>query len=113
MPVSSSIAPSTRPSNTKTTPPPERANDVDGLAFCGAITPGSDVDYSTFTTPPGKKLLAFQAVIDGAIDFELRVDGKTLRPADTKAFVPGSYVVKAFSRDGKPGKYHYRLQLEP
>jgi len=92
---------------------PDKANELDQqLAFCGAITPGDDVDYSKFTTPDGKKLALFQAVIDGAVDFELVVNGKTLRPGDVKKFEAGAYVVKAFTKDKKPGKYRYRIQFE-
>jgi len=92
---------------------PENANELDQqLSYCGAITPGDDVDYSTFTTPPGKKLALFQAVIDGAVDFDLMVNGKTLRPGDVKKFEAGAYVVKAYTRDERPGKYRYRIQFE-
>lgn len=97
------------PNNTADTATP-----LDGqLSICGSISPGTDVDYSTFTTPPGKKLTMFQAVIDGKVDFELAVGGKTLRPSDVKEFETGTYVVKAFSSDGQPGKYRYRIQFEP
>ncbi|MBN9166491.1 MAG: hypothetical protein BGO98_23065 [Myxococcales bacterium 68-20] len=93
---------------------PAKANELDqGLSFCGAITPGSDVDYSTFTTPAGKKLALFQAVIDGAVDFDLVVNGKTLRPAEVSSFEAGKYVIKAYTKDAKPGKYRYRIQYEP
>lgn len=92
---------------------PDKANELDHqLAFCGAISPGDDVDYSKFTTPDGKKLALFQAVIDGAVDFELEVNGKTLRPGDVKKFEAGTYVVKAFTKDKQPGKYRYRIQFE-
>lgn len=92
---------------------PDKANELDQqLGFCGAITPGDDVDYSTFTTPPGKKLVLFQAVIDGAVDFDLVVNGKTLRPGDVKKFESGKYVVKAYTKDKEPGKYRYRIQYE-
>ncbi len=92
---------------------PEKANELDQqLSFCGAISPGTDVDYSTFTTPAGKKLVLFQAVIDGAVDFDLVVNGKTLRPGDVKKFEAGTYVVKAYTKDGEPGKYRYRIQFE-
>ena len=91
----------------------EKANELDHqLSFCGAISPGDDVDYSKFTTPAGKKLALFQAVIDGAVDFELQVNGKTLRPGDVKKFEAGAYVVKAYTKDEKPGKYRYRIQFE-
>jgi hypothetical protein len=91
----------------------ETANALDGqLAFCGALSPGSDVDYSTFTTPSGKKLTLFQGVIDGQVDFDLLVNGKTLRPGDVKKFEAGTYVIKAYTKDGKPGRYRYRIQFE-
>ncbi|MDF2695659.1 MAG: hypothetical protein K0S65_4042, partial [Labilithrix sp.] len=93
---------------------PEKANALDDqLSFCGALAPGSDVDYSTFSTPPGKKLALFQGVIDGQVDFDLVVNGKTLRPGEVKTFEAGTYVIKAFTKDGKPGKYRYRIQFEP
>jgi hypothetical protein len=91
---------------------PERGNDLDGLSYCGAISPGSDVDYSRFVTPQGKKLALFQAVIDGQVAFDLVVNGKTLKPSDVKAFEAGEHVVKAYTTDGKPGKYRYRIQFE-
>src|SRR5690606_35801779 len=87
---------------------PDAANAFEDLAFCGSITPAGDVDYSTFKTPPGKKLALFQGVVDGKVDFELMVNGKTLRPADVKKFEAGEYVVRAFTTDGQPGKYRYR-----
>ena len=90
-----------------------KANEFWELSFCGSITPAADVDYSKFTTPRGKKLALFQGVIDGVVDFELRVNGKTLRPEDVKDFEAGEYVVKAFTTDGKPGKYRYRIQFDP
>lgn len=92
---------------------PAEANTVRDLAFCGAVSPGSDVDYAKFETPKGKKLTLFQAVVDGQIDFELVVNDKTLKPTDVKSFEAGAYVVKAFTKDGKPGKYRFRIQFEP
>lgn len=92
---------------------PERANDLDGLSYCGSVSPGSDVDYSRFVTPEGKKLALFQAVIDGKVAFDLVVNGKTLRPSDVKSFEAGEYIVKAYTTDGNPGKYRYRIQFEP
>ena len=93
---------------------PEKASELDQqLSFCGALSPGSDVDYSKFETPPGKKLALFQGVIEGAVDFDLMVNGKTLRPGDVKKFEAGKYIVKAYTKDGKPGKYRYRIQFEP
>jgi len=93
----------------------DKANELteSELSFCGSISPGDDVDYSKFKTPAGKKLALFQAVIDGDVDFELAVNGKTLKPTDVKKFEAGDYVVKAFSKDKKPGKYRYRIQFEP
>jgi hypothetical protein len=92
---------------------PAKANEFQELSFCGALTPASDVDYSKFTTPRGKKLVLFQGVIDGVVDFDLLVNGKTLRPEDVKDFEAGEYVVKAYTKDGKPGRYRYRIQFEP
>ncbi len=92
---------------------PERANELDGLSFCGAISPGSDVDWSKFTTPEGKKLALFQAVVDGKVAFDLVVNGKTLGPSDVTSFEAGEYTVKAYTTDGNPGKYRYRIQFEP
>ena len=40
---------------------PATANAFTELSFCGSITPATDVDYSTFKTPEGKKLALFQA----------------------------------------------------
>lgn len=92
---------------------PQRATFLgSALTMCGALTPGDDVDYSSFQTPAGKKLELFQAVVDGAVDFELVVNGKTLKPSDVKSFEPGDYIVKAFSTDGKPARYRYRIQYE-
>jgi len=90
-----------------------QANPFTELSYCGVISPGTDVDYSTFETPPGQTLSYFQAVITGKVDFELTVNGKTLSPADNDQFVPGKYVVKAFTTDKKPGNYRYRLQFDP
>jgi len=92
---------------------PQTANEFEELSFCGSLSPGSDVDYSKFKTPAGKKLVLFQGVIEGVVDFDLVVNGKTLRPADVKSFEAGEYVVKAYTKDGKPGKYRYRIQFEP
>ena len=87
---------------------------VFGSRAIGAeLTPGSDVDYSTFTTPGGKRLALFQAVIDGKMEFDLLVNGNTLRPSDVKRFEAGAYLVKAYTTDGKPGKYRYRIQFAP
>lgn len=93
---------------------PAAATDLDDrVSMCGAISPGEDVDYSRFTTPSGKRLALFQAVIDGKVDFDLLVNGKTLRPSDVRDFEAGEYLVKAFTTDGKPGRYRYRIQFEP
>lgn len=92
---------------------PDTANAFEELSFCGALSPAGDVDYSTFKTPDGKKLALFQGIIDGKVDFELVVNGKTLRPTDVKKFEAGEYVIKAFTTDGQPGKYRYRIQFEP
>lgn len=90
---------------------PDKATDIGKrLALCGAITPGTDVDYSTFTTPAGKKLELFQGIVDGAVDFDLVVNGKTLKPKDVESFEPGTYVVKAYTTDGQPARYRYRVQ---
>jgi len=89
------------------------ANPFTELSFCGVISPGTDVDYATFETPPGQTLSYFQAVINGKVDFELTVAGKTFGPADTDQFVPGKYTVKAFTTDKKPGNYRMRLQFDP
>lgn len=94
---------------------PDAANELgpSDLAFCGSISPGTDVDYSRFTTPEGKKLSLFQAVVEGAVDFDLIVNDKTLKPTDVKRFEAGGYLIKAFTLDGGPGKYRYRIQFEP
>jgi hypothetical protein len=93
---------------------PEKANELteSDLSFCGSMSPGSDVDYSKFKTPAGKKLVLFQAVIEGAVDFDLAVNGKTLKTTDVKKFEAGEYVIKAYTKDGKPGRYRYRIQFE-
>lgn len=92
---------------------PARANVLEGLSFCGAISPGADVDHSTFTTPAGKKLTLFQAVVDGAVAIALTVDGQTFGPEDVGRFVAGTYRVRISTTDGRPGKYRYRIQTEP
>jgi hypothetical protein len=88
------------------------ANEFSELSFCGVLSPGSDVDFSAFRTPDRRKLVLFQAVIDGQVDFELRVSGKTFGPADTEQFTSGDYLVKAFTRDGEPGRYRFRIAFE-
>lgn len=93
----------------------DKANELGSsdLSFCGSISPADDVDYSKFKTPEGKKLVLFQAVIEGAVDFDLVVNGKTLKTTDVKKFEAGEYVIKAYTKDGKPGRYRYRIQFEP
>lgn len=91
---------------------PNDANDFTELAFCGVLSTASDVDYSTFTTPAGKTLSAFQAVINGSVDFELTVNGKTFGPAETSKFEAGRYVIKAFTKESEPASYRYRIQFD-
>ncbi len=90
-----------------------QANVMKDLAFCGAISPGTDVDYARFDTPAGKKLTGFVAKVEGKLAFDLVVNGKTLKPTDVKTFESGSYVVKVYTTDAKPGKYSFRVQFEP
>jgi hypothetical protein len=92
----------------------DKANELGSsdLSFCGSISPADDVDFSKFKTPEGKKLTLFQAVIEGAVDFDLVVNGKTLKPTEVKKFEAGEYVIKAYTKDGKPGRYRYRIQFE-
>ena len=52
-------------------------------------------------------------MIEGKVDFDLAVNGKSLRPSDVNRFEAGEYVVRAFTTDGNPGKYRYRIQFEP
>jgi len=92
---------------------PAEANLMKDLSFCGSISPGTDVDHVRFDTPAGKKLTGFVATVDGQLDFDLVVGGKTLKPTDVKTFEAGSYVVKVFTKDAKPGKYSFRVQFEP
>lgn len=91
---------------------PAEANPVTLTSFCGVLSTKDDVDYSTFETPPGKRLRFFQAIIKGKVDFELSSGGKTMGPADTDQFVAGTYVVKAFTRGAEPGAYRYMLRFE-
>jgi hypothetical protein len=91
---------------------PETANEFTELSFCGTITPGTDVDYARFQTPPGKKLELFQAVIDGRVDFELTLGNSTFGPADTARFASGEYLVKIFTTDGEPGTYRFRIGFD-
>lgn len=90
----------------------DTANAFTERAFCGVLEAPSDVDWSAFSTPSGKKLTTFQAVIDGPVDFELRVNGKTFGPADVEKFEAGDYRVKAFTRGDKPATYRYRIAFE-
>lgn len=82
------------------------------LSICGVLETAKDVDYLTFTTPPGTKLTLFQAVIDGRVDFELSLAGATFGPAETGKFGSGTYLVKAFTTSGKPASYRIRVQFE-
>ena len=83
------------------------------LTFCGVLATGTDVDYSTFVTPPGTRLTVFQAVIDGKVDFTLSLGGATFGPGETAKFGSGTYVVKAFTKAGKSASYSYRIQFDP
>ena len=83
------------------------------LTFCGVLDKAQDVDYSTFDTPPGTKLSLFQAVIDGNVGFEITLAGATFGPGDTAKFGSGTYLVKAFTKAGKPASYSYRIQFDP
>jgi hypothetical protein len=92
---------------------PIKANKVRDQSFCGALTPAGDEDFSTFDTPPGKKLTLFQAIIEGNVDFELTVNGHLYKPTDVKNFEAGTYTVRAFTKNNTAGKYRYRVQFEP
>lgn len=92
---------------------PIKANKVRDQSFCGALTPAGDEDFSTFDTPPGKKLTLFQAIIEGKVAFELTVNGHLYQPTDVKSFEAGTYTVRAFTKDNSAGKYRYRVQFEP
>jgi hypothetical protein len=83
------------------------------LTFCGVLATGTDVDYATFVTPPGTKLTVFQAVIDGKVDFELSLGGAKFGPGEVAKFGSGTYLVKAFTKDGKGASYSYRVQFDP
>lgn len=91
---------------------PQTATDFTALTFCGVLSTPSDVDYATFETPAGTKLTVFQAVIDGKVDFELTLNGQTFGPAETTKFGSGRYLVKAFTKSDKPGKYRIRVQFD-
>ena len=91
---------------------PATANAFTELSYCGVLETGSDVDYSTFDTPTGKKLSVFQGVITGSVDFELMLDGATFGPSETTKFGSGTYLVKAFTKAGKPAAYRIRVQFD-
>lgn len=92
---------------------PATANAFTELGFCGVLESGTDVDYFTFTTPSGTKLGVFQAVVDGAVELALTLNGATFGPAETTKFGAGTYVVKAFTAAGKPASYRIRVQFDP
>jgi hypothetical protein len=91
---------------------PAQASPLTQTSFCGVLDSKDDVDYSTFETPPGKRLRFFQAIVKGKVDFELTSGGKTVGPADTDQFVEGTYVVKAFTKGADPGAYRYMIRFE-
>ena len=91
---------------------PATANVFTELSFCGVLETGSDVDYASFDTPTGKKLSVFQAVITGSVDFELTLGGATFGPTETGKFGSGTYLVKAFTKAGKPAAYRIRVQFD-
>jgi hypothetical protein len=91
----------------------ETANAFTELGYCGVLDSGADVDYVTFVTPTGTKLGVFQAVIDGKVDFELSLNGgATFGPGETTKFGSGTYVVKTFTKAGKPASYRMRIQFD-
>jgi hypothetical protein len=91
---------------------PQTANSFTELGFCGVLEKGTDVDYFTFTTPPGTKLSVFQGVIDGKVDFQLTLNGASFGPGETSKFGSGTYLVKAFTSAGKPASYRIRVQFD-
>jgi hypothetical protein len=91
----------------------QTANAFTELTFCGVLGTPQDVDHSTFVTPPGTKLSVFQAVIDGKVDFEITLGAAKFGPSETAKFGSGTYVVKAFTKAGKPASYSYRIQFDP
>lgn len=91
---------------------PATANAFTELSFCGVLASGTDVDYATFDTPTGKKLSVFQGVITGSVDFELTLNGATFGPTETGKFGSGTYLVKAFTKAGKPAAYRIRVQFD-
>lgn len=92
---------------------PARANAFQALTFCGVLETADDVDYATFETPPNTKLGAFQAVVNGPVEFELTLGGVRFGPSDTQRFGSGRYLVKAFTRGGTAANYRMRLQFDP
>jgi hypothetical protein len=96
----------------ESTDSPATATPFTELAICGVLETAQDVDYLTFDTPPGTRLTLFQAVINGRVDFDLTLGGATFGPAETSKFGPGTYLVKAFTRAGKPGSYRIRVQFD-
>lgn len=91
----------------------ETATSFTELALCGVLETAADVDYLTFDTPAGTKLTVFQAVIEGKVDFELTLNGKTFGPGDTESFGSGTYLVKVFTKSAAPGTYRIRVQFDP
>ena len=92
---------------------PATANAFTELSFCGVLETATDVDYVTFDTPAGTKLSVFQAVIDGKVELELTLNGgATFGPAETAKFGEGKYLVKAFTKAGKPASYRIRVQFD-
>ena len=79
---------------------PATATPFTALEFCGVLSSGSDVDYSTFDTPEGTKLGLFQGVIDGKVDFSLTLNGQTFGPADVSQFGSGDVSCEGFDERG-------------
>ena len=92
---------------------PATATPFTALTFCGVLSSGTDVDYSTFDTPEGTKLGVFQGVIDGKVQFTLTLNGQEFGPEATTKFGSGTYLVKAFTSAGQPASYNYRVQFDP
>jgi hypothetical protein len=92
---------------------PQTATSFTELSICGVLDTAQDVDYLTFETPAGTKLSVFQAVIDGKVEFELELGGNKFGPGETAKFGPGKYLVKAFTKAGKPASYRVRVQFDP
>ncbi|MBS2016249.1 MAG: hypothetical protein JST00_25425 [Deltaproteobacteria bacterium] len=91
----------------------EKATAFSELALCGVLDTDKDVDYLAFETPPGTKLTVFQAVITGQVDFDITLGDKTFGPADVEEFGSGKYLVKVYTKSGKPGSYRLRVQFDP